>query len=82
MIKLGIRVKLKKFNGTMDTPKNCEKSENYWSLIGEYRKVVKKKNERLRVLIQLENIEKLKGLHCHNEIENSLWILETDIELA
>jgi len=82
LIKLGTRVKLSKFNGTMDTPKNCDESENYWSLIGEYGKVVKEKNVRLRVLVQFENIKKLKFLHCHNEIENSLWILETDIELA
>jgi len=82
LLEIGTRVKLKKFNGTINAPKDCDKSENYWSLIGEFGKVIQPKNKRLRVLVQFENPEKLKNLHCHNEIENSLWILETDVELS
>ena len=65
MLEIGTRVKLIKFNGTINTPKDCDKQENYWSLIGEFGKIVKPKNNRLRVLIQFENLEKLKKLHCH-----------------
>ena len=82
MFEIGTKVKLNKFNGTIDTPKDCDKSENYWSLIGETGTVIQAKNNRSRVLIQFENIEKLEKLHCHNEVENSLWILESDVELS
>lgn len=82
MLEIGTRVKLNKFNGTIGTPKDCTERENYWSLIGESGTVIQPKNSRSRVLIQFENIEKLKSLHCHNEVENSLWILETDVELC
>jgi len=81
LLEIGTRVKLNKFNGTIDTPKDCDKSENYWSLIGESGIVIQPKNSCSRVLIQFENIEKLKNLHCHNEVESSLWILESDVEL-
>ena len=79
MLKIGTRVKLNQFNGTKNTPKDCDEKENYWSLINEYGTIIKSKNNNSRVLIQFENIEKLKNLHCHNEIENSLWILISDI---
>jgi len=82
LLEIGTRVKLNKFNGTIDTPKDCDKSENYWVLIGETGTVIQVKNSRSRVLIQFENIEKLKNLNCHNEVENSLWILESDVELS
>ena len=63
MLKTGTRVKLNKFNGTIKMPKDCNKSENYWSLIGELGIVVQEKGNHSRVLIQFENTEKLKNLH-------------------
>jgi hypothetical protein len=41
---------------------------------------VKPLNERSRFLVKIDNANKLIGLHCHNEIENSLWMLESDLE--
>ena len=82
MFEIGTKVKLNKFNNTIDTPLNCDESENYWSLIGELGTVIQPKNSRSRVLIQFENIDKLKNLQCHNEVKNSLWILESDVELS
>ncbi len=79
-MKVGTKVKIKSFNSTTTTPDNCDPSENYWSLIGEKGVVVKPKNERFRVLVQIDDSNKLSNLYCHNEIENSLWLLESDLD--
>ena len=75
----GKKVQLKSFNGEIATPAGCRDSENYWRVIGCTGVIVEPKNDRDRVLVQFdESIEEL-GLHCHNPIENSLYILETDL---
>ncbi len=80
-MKIGTRVKLKSFNNTTEIPNDCDPSENYWSLIEEKGTIVKPKNDYSRLLVKFDDPSKLIGLHCHNEIENSLWILESDLEI-
>ena len=73
-------VKLKTFNGENYPNSDCDPSENYWQLIGKAGVVVKNKNCRGRVLVQFhDDIGKL-GLHCHNEVPNSLFILPSDLQ--
>lgn len=78
--KIGNRVKLGTFNGTLKPEENCPSNENYWKLIGCIGKIVKEPNERSRVLVKFEKDVQLFGLECHNEFENSLWILESDLK--
>ena len=80
MLEIGTKVKLKTFNNTSIIPKGCDPSENYWSLIGETGTIKRSENSRGRVLVQFDNSVESKGLHCHNEIENSLLILTSDLE--
>lgn len=75
------KVKLSSFNGEITPPKGCDPSENYWALIGATGTIVKPKNERGRVLVKFDNDVCSFGLHCHNEIPNSLLILPTDLEV-
>ena len=82
MIEIGTKVKLIKFNKTVNTPADCDEQENYWSLIGGNGVVVKPENSHKRVLVQFEDHHKLEKLHCHNEVENSLWILSSDLKLC
>ena len=86
---LGTKVKLKSFNGTMKPEKDCSPSENYWILIGCKGEIVQDPKQKdpyanfsnkLRLLVKFENNVVSLGLECHNNIENSLWILESDLE--
>ena len=77
---IGQRVRLKAFNGTATAPEGCKPQENYWSLIGWVGEIVVPSNETHRVLVKFEEPVSLAGLHCHNEVENSLFILESDLE--
>jgi len=74
------RVRLKSFNGTVNPPKDCSPEENYWLLIGQAGEVIAPINERSRVLVKFERSVSSFGLYCHNEVENSLFILESDLE--
>jgi hypothetical protein len=80
-IMLGQKVRLKSFNGLATPPDGCRNSENYWRLIGYSGVVVEPKNDRCRLLVQFEESIEALGLHCHNPIENSLYILESDLTL-
>jgi hypothetical protein len=77
---LHARVRLKSFNGTKTPPEGCKPQENYWLLIGEPAEVVAPVNERHRVLVKFDKPVASFGLHCHNAIHNSLFVLETDLE--
>jgi hypothetical protein len=81
-MKVRTKVKLLSFNNTTKTPDDCDPSKNYWSLIGEEGTIVKPLNECSRFLVKIDNADKLTGLHCHNEIKNSLWILKSDLEVV
>ncbi len=80
-MEVGLNIKLKTFNGDSKAPKDCDASENYWLLIDKTGTIVKPKNSRSRVLIQFDEQVSDFGLHCHNEIPNSLLILTSDLEL-
>lgn len=81
MLDIGAKVKLNTFNRSSIPPKDCGPSENYWLLIGETGTIVKSENSRFRVLVQFDNSVESKGLHCHNQVSNSLLILTSDLEL-
>ncbi len=74
------KVYLKSFNGTLTAPKGTNPEENYWLLIGHHGEIVAPKNARGRVLVKFDVPVKSLGLECHNEIENSLYLLEFDLE--
>jgi hypothetical protein len=79
---VGQNVRLKSFSGTEIAPGNCASAENYWLLIGHAAEVVAPKNEKQRLLVKFGVSVRSLGLHCHNEVENSLWVLESDLALA
>jgi len=65
-------------------------SENYWKLIGETGVIEKSPKENTifasfakkpMVLVKFDINVIGCGLIAHNEIENSLWILASDIEV-
>lgn len=74
------KVKVISFNNELLAPENCDPSENYWLLIGKTGKIVRPINKNSRVLVQFEQSIKELGLHCHNEIPNSLLILTSDLK--
>lgn len=79
---LGTKVRLTSFNSEKSPPKDCEPSENYWLLVGETGKVIKEKNSNSRLLIKFDVTVSDLGLHCHNEVPNSLYILESDLVIS
>jgi len=87
-MKIGTSVKLISFNGTLNTESDCSPSEDYWKLIGCKGQIVQdpdKKgiyspfSDKPRLLVQFEKNVRALGLECHNSVENSLWILESDL---
>ena len=76
---LGQRVRLESFNGSVAAPEDGKPEENYWALIGQTGKVVAPKNKKQRLLVKFDVSVTSFGLHCHNEIDNSLFILESDL---
>ena len=78
---VGTKVKLVTFNGSIESLDKCDPSENYWSLIGATGTISKMENARGRVLVTFNSEVSDLGLHCHNEIPNSLLILASDLEV-
>jgi hypothetical protein len=87
-MKIGSKVKLISFNGAFKADDDCIPSENYWKLINFTGKIVQDPNKegmyshtfgKPRLLVQFEEDVISLGLECHNNIENSLWLLETDL---
>jgi hypothetical protein len=74
------RVRLKSFNGTVHAPADCRPDENYWALIGEIGEIVGKKKDGSRTLVKFQKSAQSFGLIFHNPVENSLFILESDLE--
>jgi hypothetical protein len=89
-MKIGDRVRLIAFNGKLRL-KRVRFSENYWKLIGETGTVQKDPQEKYiyasfsekpRVLVKFDrDVTTSYGLIAHNNIENSLWILVSDLEI-
>jgi hypothetical protein len=89
MFKKGEKVKLKTFNGRKTSPKSVSSSENYWKLIGQTGTIQQDPQDssifasfskELRVLVKFDKELVTYGLIAHNKIENSLWILVSDLE--
>jgi hypothetical protein len=87
-MKIGTLVKLISFNGIIEAESDCSPSENYWKLIGCKGQIVQdpgKKgiyapfSDKPRPLVQFAENVKALGLECHNNVGNSLWILESDL---
>ncbi len=74
------RVEIKSFNGVVRGASDVDPRENYWLLIGKTGRVVAQKNERQRLLIHFDVLISSMGLHCHNPIENTLFIFESDLK--
>lgn len=79
--KLGKKVLLRTFNGTKTAPEEPRSGEDYWKLIGATGIIMESANARGRVLVQFDDSVAQHGLHCHNSIANSLYILTSDLEL-
>ena len=86
----GDKVILKTFNGSKKPLEDIDKSENYWILIGISGEILKSPNEKTvyssfskekRLLVKFHKDVNSLGLHCHNAIDNALWILETDLDV-
>jgi len=78
-IEVGEKVQLVTFNGALASSGHCDNSENYWALINSTGTVVNPENNRGRLTVVFDNDVKCLGLHCHNEIPNSLYILPSDL---
>ena len=81
-MKVGDQVQLISFNGDTFPPDDTDPAENYWLLCGEEAEVVALGTTRThagRVLVKFAVSVSALGLHCHNHIPNSLWILRTDL---
>ena len=89
-MEIGDRVILMTFNNLSQCPPKVIESENYWKLIGKKGKIVKDPREqgkyasfskKKRLLVHFEDNLKIMNLDAHNNIENSLWILESDLKI-
>ena len=81
MIKRHQRVRLASFNGTAAPLDPSPDGDNFWRLIGQSGTVVHEKNDRSRYLVRFDISVASQGLHSHNPIENTLWILESDLKV-
>jgi len=77
---MGLRVRLRTFNGTISPQAGCRAAENYWMLIGEEGEVIEPPNERGRVCVRFDKSMAGLGLHSHNVVPDSLFILASDLE--
>jgi hypothetical protein len=90
-MKTGDKVKLVKFNEKGRPKKALDDSEAYWKLIGETGTVRQDPQEKTvfahfskkpRVLVQFnKDVASTYGVIAHNNIENSLWVLVSDLEI-
>ncbi len=80
-----IKVQLVSFNGQLKAPSCTDPKENFWLLIGRTGTVINKttnedSSKKRHLVVFDESVSEL-GLPCHNEIQNSLWILESDLHI-
>jgi len=90
-MKKGTKTKLMKFNGKQKSNHKINDSENYWKLIGETGVVQQDPREKHiyahfskkpRVLVKFDrDLYSTFGFIAHNNIENSLWILVSDLKV-
>ena len=90
-MKTGDKVKIITYNGTTCWEEAEDYAENYWKLIGRTGIIQQDPHEKTiyahfshepRVLVKFnEDLMASYGLHAHNNIKNSLWILVSDLEI-
>lgn len=80
MLTFNTRIILKTFNGTAVSPEPVPHGENYWLLVGRAGRIVDERNRNGRALVLFDDPVSSAGLHCHNPLANSLYILESDLE--
>lgn len=89
-MKKGDKVVLETFNLMSKSNEGVEPSENYWLLLGKTGHVIQSPLEsgiyasfsrEKRLLIKFDVDLSAFHLSCHNEVENSLWILEADLRV-
>lgn len=76
-------IKLKSFNGLQKSKRKISDDENYWILIGEKGKIIDENNKDFQdrvLVIFYRNLDEL-NLQNHNPIKNSLYILESDLDI-
>jgi hypothetical protein len=88
-VRIGQKVKLITFNGRTHPDEKVDSGENYWELVGETGMVQQDPQESSvyasfsqepRVLVKFnKDIAASYGLIAHNNIDNSLWILVSDL---
>ena len=84
----GQKVTLVTLNGSKSPPEDVWDHENHWRLIGQTGTVVndnasgsfRSQDGFPRMLVQFEPDLTAMGLENHNEIDNSLWIREADLQ--
>jgi len=89
-MKIGDRVRVILINGTIIPKRLEDNAENYWKIIGETGTIQQDPSEKSirahfsqqpRVLVRFDkDLMMTFGLYSHNNLENSLWILESDLE--
>jgi hypothetical protein len=89
-MKIGDKVVLKSFNGRCQNKTSTPSQENYWILIGETGTIQMDPSEKSlyasfskkrRVLVKFDKDLNNLGLIAHNNVQNALWILISDIEI-
>jgi hypothetical protein len=82
---------LKTYNGKVGPIKAVNQKENYWKLIGEVGTIQQDSHEssihasfstKQRVLVKFDKDLTIDDLIAHNNIDNSLWILVSDLEIV
>ena len=88
---LNDRVVLVSFLGTTEAPKHTRAHENFWMLIGTPGVIVddsvptwQEPNAKAPRRVLVKFLSKLDGLGLanHNPIQDSLWILESDLQIC
>jgi hypothetical protein len=82
LMEVGDQVQLISFNGKTLPPDDTDPAENYWLLCGQKAEIVALATTRThagRALVKFAVSVSALGLHCHNRVPNSLWILRSDL---
>ncbi len=75
-----LRVKLKSFLGTSNSPEPVDENENYWKLIGRTGKVINEVSGEEKLLVLFDDDLNEMGLENHNPTSNSLMINKSDLQ--
>jgi len=82
------RVMLYRFNGTITSPSDCDPKEDFWKLIGHEGVVIHdpfkcckddRYSDERKVLVKFDTSLDSLGLCFQNDVENSLWILVSEL---